>query len=94
LTVADQSQGGLGLVDLILIEVDGLVETVGAGRLEAGLFELFHGVSFGFAQAFAAGVATFEGIVGKKFDVRPPRLAVEMGIGSLLLGGGGAGKAE
>jgi len=75
-------------------ELDGLVETVRAGGLKTGFLELFDGVSLGFAQAFAAGVAALERIVGKEFDVRPPGVAVEMGGGRILLGNRGDGKSK
>src|SRR2546430_4254222 len=49
------------------------------------LFRSLDGVSLGFAETFAAGVPAFERIVGEKFHVLPPGVAVEMGRrGSLL----------
>ena len=36
LAVGDESERGFGFIDLILIEADGLIEAVRAGRLEAG----------------------------------------------------------
>ena len=83
-----QGEGGFGFVDLILIEPDGLEETIDARRLKAGFLELFNGESLGFAKTFASGVAAFEGIVGEEFDVRPPGVAVEVGSGCTLLGWG------
>ena len=72
----------------------GLVETITAGGLEAGFLELLDGVSLGFQETFAAGVAAFEGIVGEEFDVRPPGVAVEVGNGESLLGRGSGGQGK
>ena len=59
----------------------GLVETIDAGGFQAGFFELFDGIRLRFAKTFAAGVAARECVVGEKFNVRPPGLAVEVGGG-------------
>jgi hypothetical protein len=71
-----------------------LEEAVEAGGLKAGFVELLDGVGLGFAKAFAAGVAAFEGIVGKQFDVGPPGVAVEVGSGGSLLGRRNDGKGK
>src|SRR5215472_7112177 len=78
LAFRDECEGRFGFVHFELRETDGLVEAVGASRLEAGFLELFYGVGLRFLEAFAARVAAFERIVGKKFYVRPPRVAVEV----------------
>ncbi|HWO37484.1 MAG TPA: hypothetical protein VNO32_52570 [Candidatus Acidoferrum sp.] len=78
MVACDQHQKGFGFVDFILIESDGLIEAIRSGRLETGFLDLLDGVSLGFAQTFAARVATFERIVGEIFDVRPPRVAIEV----------------
>ena len=90
----NQGQGGFGFVDLILIEMHGLVETITAGRLEIGLLELLDGIGLSFLKTFAAGVAAFEGIIGEEFDVRPPGVAIEVGSGWRLLGWGSDSRGE
>src|SRR5262249_49160782 len=72
---------------------DGLVETVGACGFEARFLELLDGVSLSLAQTFAAGVAALERVVGKKFDVGPPGIAVKM-RGVDLLSGQSKGKGK
>ena len=94
LSVGGETERGLVFVDLKLIEVDRLVEAANAGRFEAGFLELVDGVSLGFAKTFAAGVTAFERIVGKKFDVGPPGVAVEVGSRCGLLGKRNAGQCE
>ncbi len=85
LAARDESERGFGFIDFVLVEVDGLVETIGSGGLNASFLKLLDGIRLGFAQTFTAGVAAFERIVGKEFDVRPPGIAVEVGRrGSLL----------
>src|SRR5258708_9821755 len=85
LAAGDESERGFGFIDLVLVEVDGLVEAVRAGGLEAGFLELLDGIGLGLPKTFTAGVAAFERIVRKEFYVRPPRIAVEVGrSGSLL----------
>jgi hypothetical protein len=84
LAVGNQCERGLGFIDFVLVEADGLVETIGSGGLEAGFLELLDDIGLGFAKTFAAGVATFERIVGEKLDVRPPGVAIEMGNGRIL----------
>ena len=79
-----QGERGFFFVQFGLFESDSLVEAIDAGGLEAGFFELVDGVGLGFFQAFAAGVAAFQGIIGEKFYVGPPGLTVEIGSGVLL----------
>ena len=67
-------------------EADGLIETVDSSGLEPGFLKLIDGISLRFFKTFAAGVAAFQRIVGKEFDVRPPGVAVEVGGGRGLLG--------
>lgn len=81
-----ESDRRLGFVDVILADADGLIETFRASGLKTGLLELLDGVGLCFAETFAAGVASFERIIGKEFDVRPPGVAVEVRSGSLLGG--------
>ena len=57
LALGDERDEGLGFVDAILAESDGLIETIRAGGLKSGFLELLDRIDFGFAQAFAAGVA-------------------------------------
>src|SRR5262252_8103815 len=76
LAFRDECEGRFGFVHFELRETDGLVEAVDAGRLEAGFLKLLDGVRLRLLEAFAAGVASFERIVGKEFDMRPPGVAV------------------
>jgi hypothetical protein len=94
LAAGSEGQRRLGFIDLELIETDRLEKAVDAGGLEAGFLELFDGVSLGFAKAFAAGVAPFQRIVGKKFDVRPPGVAIKVRHSRILLGRGRGGRSE
>ena len=48
---------------------------------------MLDGINLRFAKTFAAGVSSFERIVREKFNVRPPRIAVEVRSGRSLLGG-------
>jgi hypothetical protein len=86
LTAPDEDQGGFGFVDFILVEADGLIETIDASRLQSGFLELLDRVGLSFAKTFAAGVAAFERVVCQEFDVRPPGVLVEVGSGGSLLG--------
>jgi len=94
LAARNQGERGFGFVDFELIEADGLVETVRAGRLEPGFLELLDSVCLRFAETLAASVAAFEGIVGKKFDVRPSGVAVEVGRRGSLLRWGNRSKSQ
>ena len=72
----DQREARVAFVDCPGYEVDRLKEPVGARGFEAVAGELAGDILGGFAVAHAAGVATFELVIGQNRDVRPPALAV------------------
>src|SRR5260370_25982855 len=85
LAAGNESERGFRFINFVLIETDRLIEAVRAGRVEAGFLEFLDGGGFRFAKTLTPAVAAFEGIVGAKFDVRPPRVALEVGIRRSLL---------
>ena len=71
-----------------------MIEAVHTRGLEAGFLELLDDVGLGFAEAFAAGFAPFEIVVGEKLHVRPPGVAVEVFRGRLRESDCGCGGEE
>jgi len=64
LAVTDQHGARIFFYYLARLDLDELVEAVGAGRFQAGFAELFDYVGFGLAETFAASVAAFHAVVG------------------------------
>jgi hypothetical protein len=62
----------LRLDDAPAHEVDGLQVPSGARGFQSGPLELFGDVRRRFAIAVSAGLPSFEAVVGKRLDVRPP----------------------
>ena len=78
LAVGDERERGFGFVDFMLVETDRLVEAIRTRGFEASFLELLDSIGLRLAKTLAAGVAPFERIIRKEFDVRPPGIAVEV----------------
>ena len=74
--VGIHERGGRFIVDdLAHLEFNGLIVSIGSGRIQAVFFELSGDIRGGLAVALAAGVTALELVAGQILNVRPPELS-------------------